>query len=95
MGAEAGLAFDIDTPIVDIPDETDLILIMGRKMGFTQMLLDDTIYQKIKLAKSFGKLVALDGGGGVDNFDKLKNAGLDILYSYHNYFDILNYANDK
>jgi len=95
LGAEAGLAFDIDTPIVDIPAETDLILIMGRKMGFSQMPLDDTIYQKIKLAKSFGKLVALDGGGGVDNFDKLKNAGLDILYSYHNYFDLLNYANDK
>jgi ribulose-phosphate 3-epimerase len=94
-GCEAGLSFDVDTPITNIPPETDLILIMGRKMGYSPMPLDENIYQKIKLAKSFGKLVALDGGGGVENFDKLKNAGLDVLYSYHNYFDILNYANDK
>jgi len=95
LGAEAGLAFDIDTPIVNIPAETDLILLMGRKMGYKPMELDSKIYEKIKLAKSFGKLVALDGGGGVENFDKLNEAGLDILYSYHNYFEILNYANNK
>lgn len=95
LGAEAGLAFDVDTPIENIPAETDVILLMGRKMGYEPMEMDEKIYEKIKLAKSFGKLVALDGGGSVENFLKLKEAGLDILYSYHNYFDILNYANDK
>jgi len=94
MGTEAGLAFDIDTPIVDIPAETDLILIMGRKMGFTPETLDENIYDKIKQAKSFGKLVALDGGASLENFDKLKESGVDIIYSYHNYFDLINYGKD-
>lgn len=93
-GCEAGLSFDIDTPIENIPAETDLIQIMGRKMGFESAPLDDKIYDKIKLAKSFGKLVALDGGGGIENFDKLQASGLDILYSYHNYFDLINYGQD-
>lgn len=94
-GCEAGLAFDVDTPIDNIPSETDLILIMGRKMGFDPTPLDEKIYQKIKDAKKFGKLVALDGGASMDNFEKLKDSGLDILYSYHNYFDLLNYANNE
>ena len=34
-GLEAGLAFDADTPLdFDIPLDTDLILLMGRPMGF-------------------------------------------------------------
>lgn len=94
-GAEAGLSFDVDTSVDNIPDETDIILLMGRKMGYQPLELDEKIYEKIKLAKKFGKLVALDGAGSVENFNKLKNAGLDILYSYHNYFDLLNYVNEK
>ena len=94
-GCEAGLSFDVDTPIDNIPDETDLILIMGRKMGFAPAPLDDKIFEKIKQAKSFGKLVALDGGASVDNFEKLKQSGLDIIYSYQNYFDLRNYDLDS
>lgn len=94
-GCEAGLAFDVDTPIDDnIPAETDLILIMGRKMGFAPAPFDDQIYDKIKLAKSFGKTVAIDGGASLDNFEKLKEVGVDIIYSYHNYFDLRNYDLD-
>ncbi|MFA7301450.1 MAG: hypothetical protein WC069_04015 [Candidatus Shapirobacteria bacterium] len=93
-GCEAGLSFDINTLIDNIPAETDLILIMGRKMGFSPAPLDQKIYDKIKQAKSFGKLVALDGGASLENLDKLQAAGLDILYSYHNYFDLINYGQD-
>lgn len=94
-GCEAGLSFDVDTSIDNIPAETDVIQIMGRKMGFEPAPLDDKIYDKIKLAKSFGKLVALDGGASLENLDKLQAAGLDILYSYHNYFDLINkYVNE-
>jgi len=67
---------------------------MGRKMGFTPETLDENIYDKIKQAKSFGKLVALDGGASLENFDKLKESGVDIIYSYHNYFDLINYGKD-
>ncbi len=91
-GCEAGLSFDVDTPITNIPAETDLILIMGRSMGFTPEILDAKIYDKIKQAKSFGKLVALDGGASTNNIDKLVDAGIDIIYSYHNYFDLINYG---
>ena len=94
-GCEAGLSFDVDTPIDNIPAETDLILIMGRKMGFAPAILDDKIYEKIKQAKSFGKLVALDGGASLENFEKLKASGLDIIYSYQNYFDLRNYDLDS
>lgn len=93
-GCEAGLSFDVDTPIDNIPAETDLILIMGRKMGFAPAILDDKIFEKIKQAKKFGKLVALDGGASLDNFEKLKQSGLDIIYSYQNYFDLRNYDLD-
>lgn len=93
-GLEAGLSFDVDTPIDNIPEETDLIMIMGRTMGFTPAPLDDKIYDKIKIAKKFGKVVALDGGASIDNFEKLKQAGVDIIYSYRNYFDLRNYDLD-
>jgi len=91
-GCEAGLSFDVDTPIIDIPAETDLILIMGRKMGFNPEPLDDKIYQKIKEAKNFGKKVGIDGGASIQNIEKLIDSGVDIIYSYQNYFDLINYG---
>jgi ribulose-phosphate 3-epimerase len=94
-GCEAGLSFDVDTKIDNIPEETDLILIMGRKMGFNPFNLDDKIFEKIKIAKSFGKKVALDGGASIENIDKLIDSGLDIIYSYQNYFDLINYGKDE
>jgi len=94
-GLEAGLSFDVDTPIDNIPKETDLILIMGRKMGFKPEPLDEKIYDKIKIAKKFGTLVALDGGASLENFEKLKASGLDIIYSYQGYFDLRNYEIDQ
>lgn len=93
-GLEAGLSFDIDTPVEDIPAETDLILLMGRKMGFAPAPLDEKIYQKIKDAKKFGKRVALDGGASLDNLEHLKDSGLDIVYSYQSYFDLFNNGKD-
>lgn len=94
-GCESGLAFNVDTPIDDIPAETDLILIMGRKMGFEPAPFDENIYQRIKESKKFGKLIAIDGGVTINNLPLLIDSGVDIIYSYHNYFDILNYANDN
>ncbi len=94
-GAEAGLAFDVNTPIDNIPAETDLILIMGRTMGFTPAQFDEQIYEKIEQAKKFGKKIAIDGGVSIQNFDKLEQSGVDIIYSYQNYFELINYGNDN
>ncbi len=47
MGLEAGLAIDIETEIEEIPKETDLILLMGRKSGFVVADFEEKIYKKI------------------------------------------------
>jgi len=93
IGAEAGLAFDIETEVKDIPEETDVVLLMGRKAGFGEYPLDERIFKKIVKAKIYGKLVAMDGGADVDNIEKLKAAGVEIIYSEHNYEKINDYTN--
>lgn len=89
-GLEVGLAFDINTPVDNIPEECDLILLMGRPAGFGTYPLDEKIYQKITDAKKFGKKIALDGGVDTKNFFMLKETGLDIIYSGHSFFDLHN-----
>ena len=49
-GAEAGLAFDVDTEVENIPKETDLVLLMSRKVGFGSFPFDERIYERIKKA---------------------------------------------
>lgn len=84
-GMEAGLAFDIKSDVDDIPEETDVVLLMGRKAGFGWKEMDNNIYQKLKIAKEMKKerdyLIGVDGGVTVDNIDKLGEAGVDIVYS--------------
>jgi ribulose-phosphate 3-epimerase len=94
-GCEAGISFNVDTPIDNIPAETDLIQIMGRSMGFTPAPFDQNLYDRIAISKKFGKLVAIDGGVSPQNFAKLEQAGVDIIYSYQNYFDLINYGKDE
>jgi ribulose-phosphate 3-epimerase len=89
-GLEVGLAFNINTPVDNIPAECDLILLMGRSAGFGSFPLDEKIYQKIIDAKKFGKKLALDGGVSQENFSKLKSSGLDIIYSGQNYLELIN-----
>jgi ribulose-phosphate 3-epimerase len=43
-GMEAGLSFDIDTPVDNIPEETDLVLLMGRKLGFEKHNFEDKLF---------------------------------------------------
>jgi ribulose-phosphate 3-epimerase len=87
-GLEVGLAFDIETPVENIPGETDEILLMGRKAGFGEYPLDERIFKKIELAKNFEKIIAVDGGVTIENMEKLKNMRVDTVYSEINYFDI-------
>ncbi len=77
---EAGLAFDIDTKIGEIPDETDVVLLMARKAGFERGSLDERIWKKIQEAKEKGLTVGVDGGVTGDNIEKMKEAGVDVVY---------------
>lgn len=80
IGMEAGLAFDIDTEIGEIPKETDLVLLMGRKAGFEARELDEKVFEKINRVKEMGFEVGVDGGINIENIDKLEEAGVSIAY---------------
>jgi ribulose-phosphate 3-epimerase len=86
IGMEAGLGFDVDTPLSQIPEETDLVLLMARKAGFNSFEFDKKIYQKIedlKKIKNDNNLnfqIGIDGGVNVNNMLDLKRAGIDVAY---------------
>lgn len=88
-GMEAGLGIDIESEIGEIPEETDIILLMGRKAGFGNFELDERIWKKIEKAKKMKQKVAIDGGVSVENTEKIKSYGVDIIYSGGDYFNIL------
>jgi len=48
LNMEAGLAIDIDTEIGEIPEETDMVLLLGRKAGFGGGEMDERIWKKIE-----------------------------------------------
>jgi ribulose-phosphate 3-epimerase len=85
-GVEAGLAFDVDTEIDDIPEETDLILVMSRKVGFGNFPFENEIYERIKKLmimkekEGFNFIIGIDGGVNETNIEKLKNLGTEIAY---------------
>lgn len=86
LGMEAGLAFDIDTEIGEIPQETDLVLLLSRKSGFGNYNLDEIIFEKIKKLKKIKEeknlkfMIGIDGGINEENIKRLKEAGIDIAY---------------
>ncbi|MDD4938019.1 MAG: hypothetical protein PHX34_03325 [Candidatus Shapirobacteria bacterium] len=86
LGMEAGLAMDIDTEIGEIPDETDLVLLMGRKLGFGSYDLDEIIFEKIKKLKKIKEeenlkfIIGVDGGINEENIKGLNDTGIDIAY---------------
>ena len=92
-GLEVGLAFDINTPVSNIPNECDLILLMARKAGFGTYSLDENIFKKISIAKKFGKKVAIDGGITQDNFSQIIQSGVDIIYLGQYYLNLINEKN--
>jgi len=86
LGIEAGLAFDMDTEIGEIPEETDLILLLGRKAGFKHDNFNEKIFKKIeklKIIRDQKKLefkIGIDGGIDETNIGKLNQVGVDISY---------------
>jgi len=89
-GLEAGLAFNIDTPIDNnIPLNTDLVLLMGYSAGFNPLSLDKKIFEKIKKIKNLGFKVAVDGGVDENNINELSELKTDIIYSGSRYFHLI------
>jgi len=90
-GVEAGLAFDIDTEVDDnIPEDTDLILLMGRKTGFGSGELSEKVFKKIARLKQINKdiKIGVDGGINLENINKLEEAGIDVAYCGKDYIRI-------
>ncbi len=85
-GLEAGLAFDVNTEIGNIPEETDLILLMARKAGFGSFPFDEGIYKKIEDLRKFRDekglhfVIGIDGGVNLLNIKKLEECGAGIAY---------------
>jgi len=98
-GVEAGLAIEIDSNIDEnIPDETDVVLLMARKAGFGDYQFDEKIFDRIKeivvIRQKLGLkfLIGVDGGIRKENVKRLVEAGVDIAYCGSSVFngDIVN-----
>lgn len=87
-GMEVGLGFDIDTEVDKIPSEIDIVLLMSRKAGFEIKPFDEKVYEKIKKVKDMGAIVGIDGGVGLEQLTKLKELGVEVVYSESNYFEL-------
>lgn len=85
-GLEAGLAFDINTEVDEIPEETDLVLLMGRKSGFGVADFEEKVIGKIKNLDEFRKesgfdfKIGVDGGVNEEVIKKIQAVGADIGY---------------
>jgi len=109
LGIEAGLAIDIDTEIGEIPEETDVVLLLARKAGFERADFNDKVFEKIEKLKKIRNekklkfIIGVDGGIDTTNIGKLNNAGVEIAYCGGSIFsgmveeniEKLNYASEN
>ena len=85
-GFETGIAYDWDTKVEKIPQETDMILLMGRKAGFENSELEEGIFKKIEILKQIRNdrglnfKIGVDGGINLKNIGRIKEAGADWVY---------------
>jgi ribulose-phosphate 3-epimerase len=86
LGIEAGLAIDIDSEIGEIPEETDLVLLLGRKAGFKSENFNKKVFEKIEELKKIREEkqlefeIGIDGGVDETNIGILNKAGVSIAY---------------
>lgn len=85
-GLEAGLAYDTETDIGEIPQETDIVLLLGRKSGFNPQPFCEETFEKIKKLtqirqeKGLNFKISVDGGVNENNIGRLKKEGVEIAY---------------
>ncbi len=86
MGIEAGLAYDINTEIDEIPLDVDIVLLLGRQAGFEPKPFNNLILKKIKKLiqirqeKRLNFKIGVDGGVNEENINQLKNEKVEIAY---------------
>jgi len=109
LGIEAGLAIDIDTEIGEIPEETDIVLLLSRKAGFEDNNFDNKVFEKIEKLKKIKNekqlkfIIGVDGGINETNIGQLNKAGVEIAYCGESIFngmveeniEKLNYASEN
>jgi len=87
-GVKAGVSLNPHSSVAlleDILPEADLVLLMSVNPGFGGQKFIEQIYQKITLLKEMIKscnssaLIEIDGGVGLDNYQKLFAVGADAL----------------
>jgi ribulose-phosphate 3-epimerase len=100
-GCKAGLTLNPPTGIgVAIPflDKIDLLLLMSVNPGFSGQAFIDNVYDKIEAAIRFRTErncefeIMVDGGVGLENADKLRNCGADILVSGSSFYQSSDYS---
>ena len=86
-GLEAGIGFDVDTDFdEDIPENTDVVILMARKAGFGDYQFNEQVFEKIKKAVlvrsklGLNYTIGVDGGIRLENIKRLAEAGVDIAY---------------
>ena len=86
IGFETGIAYDWNTKITKIPEETDVVVLMGRKAGFKSSGLEKEIFKKIKTLKQIRDdknldfQIGVDGGIVLENIEQMKTSGVDWVY---------------
>jgi ribulose-phosphate 3-epimerase len=87
-GAKAGVALNPHTPVSvmeDILEDTDLVCLMSVNPGFGgQKFIYQTISKIKKLremitVRNTGTMIEIDGGVGLQNAEKILQAGADVL----------------
>lgn len=85
VGLGVGIGLDIETPITAIStriiNSLDLILIMTRRAGFTDLPFDEKTLNKVGGLREMGYVgeICVDGGINSGNINKCVEAGADLL----------------
>jgi ribulose-phosphate 3-epimerase len=92
-GMEAGLAFDLETPLTAVSEEVlhlaDMILFLSVKAGFGGQEFDRRVLDKIAAVKKIvDDLVKIGVDGGLDekSIALCRRSGVDVFYLGHSFW---------
>lgn len=86
IGFEVGIAYDWGTEIGEVPQDVDAVILMGRKAGFENLILEEEVFKKIeklkqkKHDKHLDFKIGVDGGVNLKNIKRVKAAEVDWVY---------------
>lgn len=92
-----GVAIKPDTPITELSDEllelVDMVLVMTVEPGFGGQKLLQSCLEKVSVLRderNFTKLIQVDGGVDLENFNELKAAGANVIVAGSSIFKASN-----